>query len=296
MLQIHIPISCFIDDVCIHAAIIARHPLAAQSVAGAYYAFTIVDGAVIFQFGPWIKPDGEIERWEGSAFWDHCKAMADREFTIGVTSMNFALRKLVQCHAIDAKPGVCFEFNGVTVECEIVAPDDPRTIGDIAQALHKQWEIKQKAASEAYWTPERKAEAERQAAEAQAKMERRRNAIAAARERFSFKPSDPAAYEQYKRTNADGYGAAVVRYGEAWVALMEAKIEEGLSVAEAAEATQYEADCEGITGAMYGFAVRQLVTFWEHGEELRRWHNRKYDYEGDGVVNPAVLTIAPQQY
>lgn len=26
-------------------------------------------------------------------------------------------------------------------------------------------------------------------------------------------------------------------------------------------------------------------------EELRKWHNKEYNYEGDGVVNPAILTI-----
>lgn len=27
------------------------------------------------------------------------------------------------------------------------------------------------------------------------------------------------------------------------------------------------------------------------GEELRRCHNKKYGYEGDGIANPAVLTV-----
>ena len=29
---------------------------------------------------------------------------------------------------------------------------------------------------------------------------------------------------------------------------------------------------------------------WVYGDELRRWHNHEYDYDGDGVVNPAILT------
>lgn len=55
--------------------------------------------------------------------------------------------------------------------------------------------------------------------------------------------------------------------------------------------TSHDADTEGITGFMYGCAVNILAHVWEHGEELRRWHNGEYDYDGDGVVNPAILTV-----
>lgn len=52
-----------------------------------------------------------------------------------------------------------------------------------------------------------------------------------------------------------------------------------------------EADTEGITGFMYGCAVSILSQCWEYGEYLRKWHNKKYDYDGDGAVNPAVITV-----
>lgn len=42
---------------------------------------------------------------------------------------------------------------------------------------------------------------------------------------------------------------------------------------------------------MYGCAVSILAQVWEHGELLRDWHNRSYGYQGDGTVNPAILTI-----
>ena len=42
---------------------------------------------------------------------------------------------------------------------------------------------------------------------------------------------------------------------------------------------------------MYGCAVSILSQCWKYGEELRKWHNKEYNYDGDGVVNPAVLTI-----
>lgn len=46
-----------------------------------------------------------------------------------------------------------------------------------------------------------------------------------------------------------------------------------------------------ITGFMYGCAVSILSQCWEYGEYLRKWHNKKYDYDGDGAVNPAVITV-----
>ena len=59
-----------------------------------------------------------------------------------------------------------------------------------------------------------------------------------------------------------------------------------------ADKLSHEADVEGITGFMYGCAVSILSQCWKYGEELRKWHNKEYNYEGDGVVNPAVFTIS----
>lgn len=78
--------------------------------------------------------------------------------------------------------------------------------------------------------------------------------------------------------------------------MMEAVIDEsGDSVQKAivdnAERLSHDADVEGITGFMYGCAVNILAQCWEYGEELRKWHNKEYGYEGDGVVNPAILTV-----
>lgn len=52
------------------------------------------------------------------------------------------------------------------------------------------------------------------------------------------------------------------------------------------------ADIYGITGFIYGCSVSILSSVWKYGNELRTQHNSKYDYQGDGVVNPAVLTIS----
>lgn len=50
---------------------------------------------------------------------------------------------------------------------------------------------------------------------------------------------------------------------------------------------------------MIGMAVSMLVQCWEHGKQLRRWHNLETQIgdEGEkanalgGVLNPAVLNI-----
>ena len=73
----------------------------------------------------------------------------------------------------------------------------------------------------------------------------------------------------------------------------------GAKLKDIAEESNREADTERITGFMYGAAVSTLAGVWEHGEELRRWHNidTQIHDEGekandnDGVLNPAVLNV-----
>lgn len=98
-------------------------------------------------------------------------------------------------------------------------------------------------------------------------------------------------YEGWKAKQSDEYGRCVFRYVERWATLMELDIKQGLSVRDIAESKSHEADTEGITGFMYGCAVSILSQCWTHGEELRKWHNKEYNYEGEGTVNPALLTI-----
>jgi hypothetical protein len=281
MLTLDISAGHHITAACINAANLARHPLATQAVEGTWYAFTMTDDRADLEVGPWRKPDDASEDYHGQAFWDYCHTRG--------------IRGVVRTHMAGSEPGVCFDFNGVTVTCEPVV-DPTRAIGDIASALHDQWDAKMKAASDAYWTPERKAEEARRQEEHAADMDRRRGQIAIALAKHPFQPTDPDGYAEYKRINSDGYGGGVVRYGEAWAALMEEQLALEFGMAEAAETTQDEADCEGITGFMFGCAVQQLARFWKHGEALRVWHNAKHGVSADasGVVNPAVLTISPK--
>ena len=114
-----------------------------------------------------------------------------------------------------------------------------------------------------------------------------------------MKLRDEAVWKQGLENNQDGYGACGYRYVERWADMMEEKMAAGEKLADIAKQTSHDADTEGITGAMYGLAVGVLSHVWEHGEELRRWHNldRQIRDEGEqanesgGVLNPALLTL-----
>ena len=113
---------------------------------------------------------------------------------------------------------------------------------------------------------------------------------------MKLRPGMEADYQKGYKNNLDPYGHAVYAFAERWAELMEKDIEDcgGPTAAAIAnfEKRSREADTEGITGFMYGCAVQILSDCWEFGEILRRWHNKEYGYEGDGVVNPAILTIS----
>ena len=106
-------------------------------------------------------------------------------------------------------------------------------------------------------------------------------------------------YNDWKANQKDGHGQAVFRYAEAWADAMEVGMKEGNSLTDIAEDLSHKADTEGITGFMYGCAVSILARCWEHGEELRQWHNLKTQLQDEGekankdggVLNPAILNI-----
>ena len=103
-------------------------------------------------------------------------------------------------------------------------------------------------------------------------------------------------YKDWYDKNSDGYGRACFTYVERWADMLENLIESSdedvmTIFAENADRLSHEADIEGITGFMYSCAVSILSQCWRYGEELRKWHNKKYNYDGDGVINPAVLSI-----
>lgn len=105
-------------------------------------------------------------------------------------------------------------------------------------------------------------------------------------------PEKAEEYKAYVEKNSkDGYSRGVIDYAENWAKLMQVEIAKGKTVQEVADETQKGLGYLGITGFMYGCAVNGLSRYWKHGEALRKWHNKEYGYEGEGVVNPAVLTL-----
>lgn len=108
---------------------------------------------------------------------------------------------------------------------------------------------------------------------------------------FTLKEGMELAYQQLKQRNSDRYGKGVFDYLKRWAAMMEALMENGTPVNKIAKQTSIDADIDGITGAMYGSAVETLSEYWEHGEQLREWHNSRYSYKGLGVVDPATIVL-----
>lgn len=112
---------------------------------------------------------------------------------------------------------------------------------------------------------------------------------------MKIRPGMEEQYQQGYNYNLDPYGHGVYMFLERWANLLEAEIEKTGDPEKAIIENAYDlaskADEEGITGFMYGCAVSILSRCWEYGEILRKWHNKEYDYGGDGVVNPAILTI-----
>lgn len=102
-------------------------------------------------------------------------------------------------------------------------------------------------------------------------------------------------YQKGLDNNQDPYGSCIYRYAERWADMMEETIKYSNDpqkcIEEYAEVYSHKADTEGITGFMYGAAVSILSQAWEYGDILRKWHNKQYNYDGDGTVNPAILTI-----
>jgi len=115
--------------------------------------------------------------------------------------------------------------------------------------------------------------------------------------KFSIK--DEVLWQKGLANNQDGYGFAVYRFAARWASIMEREMASGKSLTDIAETACREADDERITGFMYGAAVSVLANTWEHGEQLRRWHNLDCQIGNEGekanekgtVLNPALLSI-----
>jgi len=193
-----------------------------------------------------------------------------------------------------------FNFNGVT--CVVTAQTNPEWLyRDYRNSLS--YKIPEVATGiEPEYSPEiqeqlnkAKIQSEKRQAEARKKYEaeekKKLNAFNKKVQGIEIELFNPLSWKMWSETNQDGYGKGIMTFAQNWAKLMQVEMASGKSLKDIASKTSHEADVEGITGYMYGAAVKVLADSWKHGEELRRWHNKEYNQEGDGVVNPAVITL-----
>lgn len=192
--------------------------------------------------------------------------------------------------------GIKFEFNGVTL---VVTKENAD-----AEKIYAEWNAGMEANAEKYRlereaymkTPEYRAERAKQLKIAIRKEAVQKEVINVDETtELEFKDEEAAKlWQQFVEVNSkDPYSNGVVTYARRWGKYMQHLMKKhNKSLIQIAEKASFISDTEGITGFMYGCAVNTLAQCWKYGEELRRWHNKDYGYEGDGVVNPAVLTVA----
>jgi len=112
-----------------------------------------------------------------------------------------------------------------------------------------------------------------------------------------FSIDDEEKKEKWKKCKSinseDGYSKGIIDYTILWAQYMEYLMDKhDKKLSDVWEISSRLSDIYGITGFMYGCAVNILSSVWKYGEELRVQHNSKYNHNGEGVVNPAVLTIS----
>ena len=210
---------------------------------------------------------------------------------------NFAHQLLTAYNAdMDAVlKGIQFDFNGVTLLVTEENADKDKILKEWNAGMEANAE-KSRREREAYMkTPEYRAKRAKELKVAVRKEKVQKDVLSVDETaELQFKDEQAASnWEQFVEVNSkDGYSNGVVTYARRWAKYMQHLMEKhNKSVIQIAEQASFVSDVEGITGFMYGCAVNVLSQTWKYGEELRKWHNKDYGYEGDGVVNPAVLTI-----
>lgn len=188
----------------------------------------------------------------------------------------------VKC-LVDAKTNLDYLYrdyaNSWLMGWKSVGPECPEVHSpeiEAEMAMRKKARDEKQAAQEAEWR--QKDEAERKAFELKTAG-------------VEIELSDRAGWDSWKAKNCDPYGNCCFVYAESWAKLMQKEIASGKRLRDIAESTSFELGFLGITGFMYGAAVSILSKCWIHGEELRKWHNKEYNHEGEGVVNPAILRV-----
>ncbi len=134
---------------------------------------------------------------------------------------------------------------------------------------------------------------EKQRQEWDAKDKAQREAFEEATKGIELDLSDIEGWKKSREANSDGYGGAAMDYAEGWGKLMQIEVSKGKTIEWCYGYTQDGLGFLGISGFQFGCAVGILSQTWKHGEELRKYHNKKYGVPEDkeGVVNPAILKI-----
>lgn len=90
---------------------------------------------------------------------------------------------------------------------------------------------------------------------------------------WTCKPEKADAIATARTINTDAYGAATIAYMDRWGGMMEDIVNaEGIDALtpERVEQTGRDADTDGITGYMHGWARSALRECWVHGSALNR--------------------------
>lgn len=97
--------------------------------------------------------------------------------------------------------------------------------------------------------------------------------------KIEFKNEDAAIkWKKLVEVNSSNlYNFAIVAYARRWAKYMQYLMkEENKTIDEIAESTSITCDIVDISGYMYNCALNMLVECWKYGEELRKWHAKRY--------------------
>jgi hypothetical protein len=168
------------------------------------------------------------------------------------------------------------------------------------EELYSFYQVELKRAYEEYETSAEYKYYQQQAVKAKAEQQAKFNAmVQASPQVLTLKNLE--AWQQFVAKNCDDpYGRGVLTFAEYWARFMEGQIAAGHQLSDVAASCSDLADTDGITGFMYGCAVSILSSTWVYGENLRRWHNKKTQINGEGdranedggVLNPALLSVS----
>ncbi len=203
--------------------------------------------------------------------------------TVG-ESIHYVIDKAIKV-AAEANELVTFSFNGVVIVVardsnqELIFRDwrrgmngylgDKPVAGPYPSPVLSASELASDAAIEA----KNRREADELAAESAREQAAKFNALRGALKMAGpLELVDRESWNKIVKSNSDDeYSARAVQYAEEWGRLMQTRIANGETVAQCADDMGRLADCDGITGAMYGWAACVLENCWKYGDELRKW-------------------------